>query len=452
MIKTPTSFDFEAGCHSFYGKMKARVLEGSCYVQGYLLKPTDFDYEFYSPTSNIPLQFIATEKFKLLITPIPNINENDPSKTNIAFYLFPFYQFPTGDLQSIFKELCPGVYFSDKYQNLSYKEEDIKYIDDNLRDTTIFFIVGDSGSGKSTFSRFLANHLLNKYEFINYIDCDPGQPEFFLPRTLGITYVNSPIFKPPEIFHSYEQRITPYGYLSVKDTNMYIEHISKALRLIKKGYPIVVNSLGYVYKYGVQIHKTLFQTIRPNVSLLISKEGPHQPLDEIYTRCRQITVQNAPVTTSNSQYEKRNLRFVSYICRNQLASTQQPKTIKLNNIYFYIQNKEVPLSEFFTYCVGLICFFIRDKNIYAAKEEDSEREKNSFVKIIRSDMPPKCLCGAGLIRGVDLEEKVLYINTPDDVSAIKMLFIPSSEFVQPLNTDYPKSPAFSSLGLDFKLM
>ena len=451
MSNSPTSFDFEPGCHSFYGKMKARVLEGSCLVQGYLIKPTDFDYEFYSPISNIPLQFISQDKFKLLITPIPNINESDPSKTNIAFYLFPIFQINNGKTLVDFKELCPGVYFSDKYQNLSYNEEDIKYIDENTRDTTIFFITGDTGSGKSTFTRFLTNHLLNKYEYVNYIDCDPGQSEFYLPRTLGITYVNSPIFKPPEIYKTYEQRITPFGYLSIKDIDQYIEHIEKALRLIKKGYPVVVNSLGFVHKFGVLIHKALFQVIRPNISILLSREGLRDPLDELFNRCKPIKIKNAPVSLNISPIQKREMRYVSYFCRNQLASTQQPKSIKLDSIYFYLQNKEVPLSELFTYCVGLVCFFIRDKSIYSAKEEEKEREKTSFVKVIRSDMPPKSICGAGLIRGVDLSEKLLYINTPDDVSSIKIIFIPSSEFVSSLLTDYPKYPAFCALGTDFKM-
>lgn len=50
----------------------------------------------------------------------------------------------------------------------------------------VIMVMGDKGSGKSTFLRYLTNKLLNTFEKLVFIDLDPGQSEFTFPGSLSI--------------------------------------------------------------------------------------------------------------------------------------------------------------------------------------------------------------------------------------------------------------------------
>jgi len=54
----------------------------------------------------------------------------------------------------------------------------------------IALICGAKNCGKTTFSRYLLNILLNKYTKVAYLDTDVGQPEFTPPAFLSLTIVH----------------------------------------------------------------------------------------------------------------------------------------------------------------------------------------------------------------------------------------------------------------------
>jgi len=54
----------------------------------------------------------------------------------------------------------------------------------------IVFICGAKNCGKTTFSRYLLNIVLQKYTKVAYLDTDVGQPEFTPPAFLSLTIVH----------------------------------------------------------------------------------------------------------------------------------------------------------------------------------------------------------------------------------------------------------------------
>ncbi|KAG8806919.1 Polynucleotide 5'-hydroxyl-kinase grc3 [Serendipita sp. 399] len=58
-------------------------------------------------------------------------------------------------------------------------------------------VKGPKNTGKSMFTRMVANRLLQKYRRVAYLDCDIGQPEFTPPGMVSLHVLTEPIFGPP---------------------------------------------------------------------------------------------------------------------------------------------------------------------------------------------------------------------------------------------------------------
>ncbi|CAE6405083.1 unnamed protein product [Rhizoctonia solani] len=67
----------------------------------------------------------------------------------------------------------------------------------HLYDTPVILVRGSKNSGKSTFSRLLANNLTRRYQTVAFIDCDLGQSEFTPGGMVSLSLLKAPIFGPP---------------------------------------------------------------------------------------------------------------------------------------------------------------------------------------------------------------------------------------------------------------
>ena len=417
--------EFPPGVHSFYGKMKARVSHGSAIANGYILneKKSNLHY-FYSPCHSLPIQFQSNEKFTLLVSSIP---DSQISKDLIEFY------FPKDG----FEELAKGIFFSSTFQEIKYPDNVMQEIDKKLKKGTIFFVVGDKGTGKSHFARFLTNYLLNKCSEVNFIDVDPGQPEHVLPRTLGTTYIDAPIFHPPEIYKPYNQHAFMYGEIDVNNNSFdrYGEVLKLCHASIKEGYPTVINSLGFIARLGLDVQVMIAKEMHPHLIIHLENE----PVD-IFNYAIKIKVNPIKCMRSIIPQRHRELRFIERIKRNALASVQQPKKIDIRNVYFYLQRKIDP-REVFTYAVGNIAFMssckINHKTVFG--------NANAPVKVAFNS-PPFEVFGVCLIRAVDVETFTLYVDTPYSVGNTTALFI-TPEFIKSIVMDHPVYPSFHLIGV-----
>ncbi|CUA70344.1 Polynucleotide 5'-hydroxyl-kinase GRC3 [Cryptococcus neoformans var, neoformans B-3501A] [Rhizoctonia solani] len=66
-----------------------------------------------------------------------------------------------------------------------------------LYDVPVILVRGAKNSGKSTFSRSLANNLINRYHQVAFIECDIGQSEFTPGGMVSLNLLKNPVFGPP---------------------------------------------------------------------------------------------------------------------------------------------------------------------------------------------------------------------------------------------------------------
>ncbi|KAJ2608308.1 Polynucleotide 5'-hydroxyl-kinase grc3 [Coemansia sp. RSA 1365] len=159
--------------------------------------------------------------------------------------------------------------------------------------TPVYVVAGGQGLGKSTFSRFLANRLINRYGCVFYMETDLGQSELAPPGALALTMLTDPLFGPPfthvgqvEPYHAvYLGATTPkndpdrYALAIKRLSSIYREYVS-SVRIARKQasgmvsetnvnnmdeqvVPLLVNTQGWLKGLGLDLHYSLCQEVRP---------------------------------------------------------------------------------------------------------------------------------------------------------------------------------------------
>ncbi|KAF8250170.1 hypothetical protein K440DRAFT_659626 [Wilcoxina mikolae CBS 423.85] len=123
----------------------------------------------------------------------------------------------------------------------------------------IIVLAGSKGTGKSTFSRILANRLLTTagLDSIAYLDVDPGQPEFSPPGIISLSVLTCPILGPPFTHTLTATRSHHIGYTSPReDPAHYIRAIIDLLSVYRQSYPTVpllINTAGWTKGLGLEL-------------------------------------------------------------------------------------------------------------------------------------------------------------------------------------------------------
>lgn len=192
----------------FHGLMTVTVLYGEIEVFGHILTKNSDDYDLYSPRGSSLLYIKNITEANILVeTYLPNykiLNQSNLNKNcaiilckrleplNIRFIEKHISQqiFPKNDFND-----CPRVVFQPEglYNYLKPASNWDKVIK-AVEASTIMFLCGGKGVGKSSFMRYLINRLLLKYSAVRVIDLDPGQSEFTIPGCISIVKVVTPIF------------------------------------------------------------------------------------------------------------------------------------------------------------------------------------------------------------------------------------------------------------------
>jgi polynucleotide 5'-hydroxyl-kinase GRC3/NOL9 len=124
------------------------------------------------------------------------------------------------DLDNLLQKIGIFPISSNNLNNVSIESTEDKCIINNLlnveENNLIIMACGGKDVGKSTFLRYFVNSLLNKYDSVAYIDCDPGQCEFTLSGCISLNILSSPILGPPHTHLNHINNINSYflGYLS----------------------------------------------------------------------------------------------------------------------------------------------------------------------------------------------------------------------------------------------
>lgn len=299
----------------------------------------------------------------------------------------------------------------------------------------ITFVCGPKNSGKTTFSRYLLNVLLQRYKRVAYLDTDVGQTEFTPPGLLSLTVIDKispdltiPCLKTPErcfFFGDISSKRDPVTYLTYihalydhyrKEHSMAINRESPS----DAGLPLVINTPGWVKGIGYDILVDMLKYMSPSyvVKICISAEkknlpaGPFWLEEEEYSAANIIEMNSARQDSFNRSVliQKdarllRDLRMMAYFRQcfpsdmsittiKELAralAAHPPFEVSISSVKIKHLHCQVPKAEIFyslnATVVGL-----------AVTTEGSE----SF---------PHCV-GLGIVRGIDTIKGVLYVITP----------------------------------------
>lgn len=222
----------------------------------------------------------------------------------------------------------------------------------------ILFVCGPKSSGKSTFSRLLANRLITKdgadggkwpkkwtSPSVAVLDIDPGQPEFGTPGSLSLVHVRQPNFSPP-FCHPYvasndnngNKLLRAHELASVSpatDPEHYIECVLDLYSLyhrdLRNRCPLVVNTPGWIQGTGLEILTDLTKRMRPSQVIYMSQEGPEDTVVSL-----RSAYQNVPFVELPSQPGDLKVRTAAHLRTMQTMSyihldTSSPSPSKLSS-------------------------------------------------------------------------------------------------------------------------
>lgn len=185
------------------------------------------------------------------------------------------------------------------------------------------FICGPKGSGKSTFARLLTNRLLTsqtgsasgrtrssaRMNGVVILDVDPGQSEFCPPGTLSLVLVQKPNLAPP-FAHPWPDDtsatlIRCHFLASVNpgsDTDLFMESALDLYSHYKQrynGYPLVVNTPGWILGTGLDLLSLLINSIKPAEVVYMSEDGPTETVEGLESACRSASFTTLPSQQSD---------------------------------------------------------------------------------------------------------------------------------------------------------
>ncbi|CAG8454517.1 4313_t:CDS:10 [Ambispora leptoticha] len=177
-----------------------------------------------------------------------------------------------------------GLHFPDSWMATA-NQILIESLDNNITDGRAFPVIilfGHKKVGKSTFSKFLINTLLNRHPRIAYIESDIGQPEFTPSGIVSLSIVDSPIFGPPFTHPKLPYRSYLIGHTNPRDDpDYYLACLQELVAVFRRdfvdssGYdniksnsnknkiPLIINTHGWVKGLGYDLFLQLHNFAKP---------------------------------------------------------------------------------------------------------------------------------------------------------------------------------------------
>ena len=169
------------------GKAEFHVLEGSVFINGRIISTQEKTMTLYSPRSSAlleiePISSIARIEFTSFSNGLEGIQDSQPNFGNIFE--------PETESSELFEQIIGGLFFlKDIFKGGEGAVLPVMRITEEWREVLnevvvtaasnpVILVCGHRKAGKSSFSRFLLNGLLNETEKVELIDLDPGQTEF----------------------------------------------------------------------------------------------------------------------------------------------------------------------------------------------------------------------------------------------------------------------------------
>lgn len=317
-------------------------------------------------------------------------------------------------------------------------------------------IVGGKASGKSTFSQWIVNRLLDDYETVAYLDCDLGQSEFTPCGQVSLHFLSEPVFGTSFIHlrqptaarfigsHSPTEAPTEYLHAIFDLFNDYLAGCDTDVC------PLIINTQGWVKGLGYLLLLDTLRFVSPSIIVQIDSKNESKNLPDMQIRCeeaflKQPTTQNLfdkPVTTIRRPEEPKVYKLASLadaaegsLSKTNAVEAKDLRTLSLLSYFSKIvcdeqsdrtSDRWVPISHQHPYAVPWSSVSVLFPLIPVSDSNALRALNASIVALLRPVKHSRmndsttddnishtldCI-GYGIIRAIDTDLGVFYINSP----------------------------------------
>ncbi|KAG6553764.1 hypothetical protein Mapa_004679 [Marchantia paleacea] len=316
-------------------------------------------------------------------------------------------------------------------------------------------VCGAKSSGKSTFGRFLLNHLLNSYESVGYLDTDVGQPEFTVPGCLSLHILRKPVFGSPILHLQNPERSFFYGDNSPKsDPEMYCRSIealydyfqqnygvkktARSSNDDKSGIPLIINTHGWLKGVGYDVLVNILRHTSPTHLVHINSNGGNNnlPTGQFWESSSgtnstvMLYIENAlegpdkPLIRVKAPADQlRDARILAYF-RQCFWRSPLPYPYREDRLYAQTAMKlvscppfQIPISA--VKIIHLHCQVPQNEKLYSINGALVGLGVSMRTEKKYPGGPPAACVGVGIVRGVDPDKGILYLITPLDVETLQ---------------------------------
>lgn len=215
-------------------------------------------------------------------------------------------------------------------------------------------VCGPKATGKSTFSRYLLNHLLSpapqiEGEYGNpdgvaFLDLDPGQPEFSPMGEIYLAHLREPCFGPPfshpMLENSGQGTIVRAHHIGATSPKENPDHYAMAIMNLLERYrillatfpqcPLIINFPGWIFGQGLEVAQWLIRSLGLSDAIYMSEKGPSEVVEPLglsagEARVPLTTLPSQPVDfVSRSSAQLRSMQMQSYFHMSQSDGCQHP--------------------------------------------------------------------------------------------------------------------------------
>ncbi|GMR48235.1 hypothetical protein PMAYCL1PPCAC_18430, partial [Pristionchus mayeri] len=332
----------------------------------------------------------------------------------------------------------------------SYNEDSVLRIDHMIDDLVSYegldrlsvLLTGSKGVGKSTFSRKLVNYLWGTGgREIYYMDLDIGQSEFTPPGIISCTKITKPILDLPfnhqEVFFENSFFV---GNITVKedDEKRYLAAVDALYdRYLEQSPPnstLVVNTMGWIVDFGRVVLNHVCQKLYPRYVVRLS--GCHEVPSPMYqlplslaSNLRQVSIGwrpnyyrgESPLSAANL----RELTTISYFAkclpesRPVLSAMVEavPFQIDFSSLVILLPpgHRSLPDKAVFAalnLSAVALCSIGECTLSKATRRRMLGSDELPWLVLSTPSTPPTRVMGYGIIRGADMERRLLHVISP----------------------------------------
>ncbi|XP_073417849.1 polynucleotide 5'-hydroxyl-kinase NOL9 [Dendrobates tinctorius] len=200
----------------------------------------------------------------------------------------------------------------------------------------IILVCGPKNVGKSTFTRYLINQLLQHIPCIDYLDCDLGQTEFTPPGCISLTSVTKPVLGPPFTQQRDPQKIAYFGEPSCEqDMERFIESVKYVITGYKQDQPLIINTMGWVKGFGLLLLIDLIHLLSPShiVQMTIDDKNVMETLTPDYIRNSSGFMTKAQAQCRNQSMDYLDLEELDYNAQHQSRTSEGHNLIQIKSTF-----------------------------------------------------------------------------------------------------------------------